>query len=741
MSSTSLAAPSSALPAAWASTERALAPAAPTPTRVALVGAGYIAEFHLAILRELPEVEVVAICDPKIERAERLARRFGVQGVLGEVSALANLRCDLAHVLVPPDRHVQVARALLELGIGVLLEKPAATDSRSARELGALAKARGLALGVNHNHVYQPAFQRLLGRVRAGEIGRVQHVQVTWSVALPQLEARDFGNWMFRSARNIVFEQAVHPLSQVHALLGPLVEGRAQILGTRELRPGQLFHDRWLLGARGEGGTAEVFLAFDQGFTRNCVQVIGSDGCLEADFTHDTLSGERKTRWLEAWNSFLASWRRHRAYGTDALRSLLGYAGATLGIAARRDAFFVGMRDSLAAFHRALRSGRTPPADAEVAAEVLEWCEALAAPASGAEAPRIALPQPALPRAGEIAVLGGTGFIGRRVVERLLARGLPVTLLARDPERLSQAAVEAARRGALRVVLGGLEDYRSIGGALYGARRVVHLATGGGASWEETERSMVQGTRALAEAALNVGVERFVYVSSIAALYTGDDAEELIEDSPRTDLSPEERSPYARGKIETERLLGALAKERGLPLVVLRPGVVVGEGTPMQHSGLGYWARDNQCIGWGRGDHPLPFVLVDDVADAIVLALLHPGDELHGSALNLAARVPIGAREMVAEMRKVSGRALEFHPRSLELSYLMEVGKYLVKRIGRHPSASLPGWRDLKARALVPAFSSRTAREALGWRPVEERGEFLRRALAHLAAPPAEPRA
>ena len=95
-------------------------------------------------------------------------------------------------------------------------------------------------------------------------------------------------------------------------------------------------------------------------------------------------------------------------------------------------------------------------------------------------------------------------------------------------------------------------------------------------------------------------------------------------------------------------------------------------------------------------------------------------------------------------MRRVSGRALEFHPRSLELSYAMEFGKYLVKRAGRHPGASLPPWRDLKARALVPAFSSRTAREVLGWKPVEEREEFLRRALAHLAQPAAgaaEPRA
>ncbi len=241
---------------------------------------------------------------------------------------------------------------------------------------------------------------------------------------------------------------------------------------------------------------------------------------------------------------------------------------------------------------------------------------------------------------------------------------------------------------------------------------------------------MVQGSVAVAEAALAVGVERFVYVSSIAALYLGgDDGVPLIEDSAQIDPQPEGREIYSRGKMAAEQALLKLHRERGLPLVIVRPGIVLGEGTPLQHSGLGLWVRDNHCVGWGLGDHPLPVVDVDDVAEALALLALHEGHDLDGQALNLCTRTPLTAREIVAELRQATGRDLHFHPRPLWLSQWMEIGKWLIKKLGRRPGATFPSYRDLKTRACVPPFSSRTAREVLGWRPVEDREGFLERAV------------
>ncbi len=699
------------------------------PTRVAIVGAGFIAEFHLDILAAVPDVEVVAVCDPSLERARSAARRHGIPAAVGSVAELAEHRVDVAHVLVPPPFHGAVARELLALGIGLFVEKPLVPSSEEARELAAEAERRGLILGANHNALHHPAFRDVLAQVRAGSIGRVEHVRATLSVPLRQLDAGDFAHWMFRAPRNIVFEQAPHPLAQVHALIGRVRSAQTTLLKSRELLPGQVFHERWLVAARGERGTAEVYLAFGQDFTRSEIEVLGSDGALSADLHHGLVQREDKTQFLDFWNSFLAGWRRGKGLRRSALKGLYYYGRQTLGLGRREDAFFAGMRGSIEGFHAAFRAGARPPSDGRDAVEVLEWCEAAAegVPGESGDAPKLPAPGPV--REGEIVVLGGTGFIGRRVVAGLLKEGAPVTCSVRRAHSLPPIVTEAAEAGRVRLVRADLEDPVALREAIGGARCVVHLATGGGASWEAIEKSMVGGTRAVGEACLDLGVERLVYVSSTAALYLGEDAGREIDDDVGPDPQPAARALYARGKIAAENELFRLANERGLKMTIARPGVVLGEGTPMQHSGLGLWVRDNHCVGWGPGDNALPLVWVDDVADALVRAALHPGKELDGVAFNLCASPPLTAREVVAELVKSSGRRLDFHPRALGLSQTMEIGKWLVKVAGRRPGAEFPSWRDLKSRALVPAIPSRRAREVLGWKPVEDREAFLDRAV------------
>ncbi|HEX5758760.1 MAG TPA: NAD-dependent epimerase/dehydratase family protein [Thermoanaerobaculia bacterium] len=703
--------------------------------RVAVVGAGYVADFHLEALAELAaagRVEVAAVCDPDLERARAAARRWNVPSAVAALDELPALGIEVAHLLTPPDLHAPLARRLLEAGIGVLVEKPLALASAEARALAALAEERGLPLAVNHNNVHHPAFARLLDAVRAGRLGPVEHVQATLAVPLPQLEAGDVGHWMFREPHHIVFEQAVHPLSQLHALLGAVRSAQATLLGTRELAAGLPFHDRWAVAARAERGTAELFLAFGGCAPRWTVLVLGSDGVAEADLGHDVLWLEEATPWLPFWDGYLAARRKARSVARDARRALSGYLRSTLGLTRRQDPFFAGMRRSLDAFYAALAAGAPLPAGGREGAEVLEWCEAVAAAALPARPAPVAdpVPAPGPPRPGEVVILGATGFIGRRVVRALLDRGLPATAVVRRTHALPSPLPEAARAGRLRLVRGRLEDAESLASALAGAATVLHLATGGGDTWEKVERSMVRGSIAAAEAALAAGAARFVYVSSIAALYTGSDGGEgPIEDSLDTDPKPEGRDVYSRGKIATERALLALHRERGLPLVVVRPGVVMGAGTPLQHAGLGLWVRDRHCIGWGRGDRPLPVVAVDDVADALARVAAHPGPDLHGRALNLCPAAPLTAAEVVAELGRATGRPLRFHPRPLWLSQLLEIGKWAVKAAGRRPGNRFPSYRDLKTRALARPFTSRTAREVLGWRPVEEREALLDRAV------------
>jgi predicted dehydrogenase len=91
-------------------------------TRVALVGTGYIADTHLEALREIPEVEVVALCDVALARARAAAQRHSIGAAVATIAELAVHSPDVVHLCVPPDLHVRLARECLEHGFSVLVE-------------------------------------------------------------------------------------------------------------------------------------------------------------------------------------------------------------------------------------------------------------------------------------------------------------------------------------------------------------------------------------------------------------------------------------------------------------------------------------------------------------------------------------------------------------------------------------------------------------------------------------------
>jgi len=161
-------------------------------TKVALVGSGFIADVHLQVLRSLRGVEVVALCDTVRARAERLARKHRVPKVFGSVDELLAAGVATAvHVLVPPGAHRAVAEPCLQRGLHVLVEKPLCLTLADADALLALAQARGVVLGVNHNLTCHPAVRELRAHLAAQRLGRIEHVAAVHNVPVRQLQTGD----------------------------------------------------------------------------------------------------------------------------------------------------------------------------------------------------------------------------------------------------------------------------------------------------------------------------------------------------------------------------------------------------------------------------------------------------------------------------------------------------------------------------------------------------------------------
>ena len=273
----------------------------------------------------------------------------------------------------------------------------------------------------------------------------------------------------------------------------------------------------------------------------------------------------------------LASGARHLASRT--FGALFGYAFGLFKVAFPDDPFLRGMLGTLTSFHRAVRGAQLPaPMTAAGAREVLRMCEQVAAAAGASVEPPPkppALPAPCDVRPGEVVVLGGTGLIGRRCVQRLKAAGRPVTLLVRKPDLLPAEL----RDGSVRVFVGDAADPDVLTKAFTGAERVLHLATAAGTDPAQIESVMADAVRVAGEAAKAAGVRRFVYASSTAALWLGDSGD--LDGACGTDPKPADRAGYARGKIASERALAEIGAP-GFEVLVIRPAIGVARDGVME---------------------------------------------------------------------------------------------------------------------------------------------------------------
>ncbi len=697
-----------------------------TGYRTALIGAGFISATHIEGLKAaVPEVEIVAIVDRNLTLAQSRARQWGIPNVYGDIEEMiAAGVANVAHVLAPPDAHAAIARRLLDAGLHVFLEKPMATSVADCEALTTLAVDKGVVLGINQNFVFHPAYRaarRILLDQR--KLGPIRSLHVNFNVPLRQLGARQFGHWMFQKPANILLEQAVHPLSQVVDLLGKPTAISGQPGKPLRLTPARNFYDRWSAELTCGEVPVQMHLAFGQSFHAWRFTAICDDGLLVCDLSAGRVMVQGRAQWPEFLDNLVTGGGMAASLAGQSMAGALGYITGLLKVRPRSDGFFVSMRDSIGAFYKGLPEGRAP-LDGAFGASLVGICTTLAdtvpaspegekPPASKTDAPKVT---------PELVVFGGTGFIGSHLVARLVADGRPVRVVSRGADA-GQPPFDSPLVEIMRGDVAKREDVERV---IAGAKQVVNLAHGGGGTnWDEIKRTMVDSAVTMAECCAAAGVERLIHVGSIAGLYLGDPDETITGATP-PDAEGEKRNLYARGKVEADKALLAFDAGKPFSLVILRPGLVVGEGTAALHGGLGFFNNEQHVIGWNGGSNPLPFVLAEDVSDAIVRSL--DAEALPGKAYNLVGDVRPNARQFVRMLVDATGRPLVYHPQSVDWLYTAELFKWGIKR-ATGKSVDRPARRDLVSRGLNARFDCNDAKRDLGWQPVADEGTFIARAV------------
>src|SRR5581483_3178554 len=176
---------------------------------------------------------------------------------------------------------------LVEAGKSVFLEKPMGLDSDACEALSRRAHERGLALGVNHNFLFTPGYEALRSSLKAGELGRLDHIALNWHFALPILQFGPFDSWMLAAPANVLFEIGAHLCAFVVDLVGVPQIDSAVAGNPISLPANQTVYRQWT--ARAHAGSATVLLSISltAGQADRILRVRGRGGSAQLDFGRD----------------------------------------------------------------------------------------------------------------------------------------------------------------------------------------------------------------------------------------------------------------------------------------------------------------------------------------------------------------------------------------------------------------------------------------------------------------------
>jgi dihydroflavonol-4-reductase len=301
-------------------------------------------------------------------------------------------------------------------------------------------------------------------------------------------------------------------------------------------------------------------------------------------------------------------------------------------------------------------------------------------------------------------VTGGTGFLGRRLVDRLRARGDEVVALVRSPERARDLDAE--------LVAGDLSDRARLAEAMRASDSVFHLAAiykvGIPASARAAMHEVnVRGTENVLDAARDAGAGRIVYVSTVNAF--GNTKGAVVDETY-------ERPPgsYVSTYDETKHLAHQAARRRiaeGYPIVVVQPGVVYGPGDRSEIGGQMRLAASGRLRFVSFPGLGFNAVYVDDVAEGILLA--HDRGRI-GEAYVLGGELST-MRELVARTARAAGRR---PPRLTMPTALMRTLVPIGPLVGRL-TGTAPNLRELISASHGVTYwaSDEKARRELGYAP------------------------
>ncbi|MFZ0635265.1 MAG: Gfo/Idh/MocA family oxidoreductase [Candidatus Acidiferrales bacterium] len=255
--------------------------------KIIVIGAGSIGERHVRAFRRIDGI-LVSLVDPRKERTQKIAERYGCDGSYPRIEAAPLDSFDAAVIATPANSHIPIGIACASRGLHLLIEKPLAASIEGVGELVTICESKPLIAAVGYTLRFDPTIVKLRELVQSGLAGQLLSVRSVCTHYLP--DSRPDYKQAYYGTSNAgagVILDLSHEFNYVEWILGDLkLEAcrRAQVLKLNIAD--EAIADMWLL--RSDGLLAQIHLhAADKHLSRECY-VVGSEATLAANI----LTGE-----------------------------------------------------------------------------------------------------------------------------------------------------------------------------------------------------------------------------------------------------------------------------------------------------------------------------------------------------------------------------------------------------------------------------------------------------------------
>jgi predicted dehydrogenase/nucleoside-diphosphate-sugar epimerase len=584
--------------------------------KIAFAGCGKISHVHMHFLSKLG-YSVSAVCDSSETRARAFAEQYGIKAFFQSLSEmLARIVPDSLHILTPPNTHYAIALEGLKAGCHLLVEKPLCLLSTEANDIMTRARDHGLKVRVDHTRVFNPLIKRAQSEVESGRYGKIVRMEYDYDdpgltfVAGRPAYSKSVPAWM-RSLQGGIFTDLLpHPIS-LFLRFDPDV--RLEDVHSRVNDAG--INEDLLVLLSSPKCQALVKLSLNSKPLRNALRIYCERGAIEIDLRNffSIHLPERRLPNIVA-----------RITNTISIiqQMTFGFIKSTVGILTGRIHPYSGLDEVIRRFYSSIDEmddGLETPEDllkiVSLLEDILDKIDSRrVAPFSSFDTEHEAF-KSRLCKDADYLVTGGTGFIGQRLVERLISNGKTVRVLCRGTGQVELLPHQTA------IALGDMRNQGSVLKALAGVHTVYHCAAAMAGDYADFYESNVLGTANLLQAIRHSNVRTLIYVSSLSVLdYISMPNYTTIDENSPLEAHPERRGCYSQTKKLAEDLVRQFSEqEPRIKIIIIRPGLVYGLASNNILSNAGV-RIGRYLLVFGSGERQLGLNYVDNLVEALIIA-------------------------------------------------------------------------------------------------------------------------